>query len=88
MRIQRTVTAHVHVTGLRGSQHAVQLPHVEKCTFALAYLMLFGDSTYPFAGMRISPQGEICMGALVLATYYWSMYSTYLKRSQYGMNLS
>jgi hypothetical protein len=40
------------------------------------------------AGMRISPQGEICMGALILATYYWSMYTTYLKRSQYGMNLS
>ena len=29
-----------------------------------------------------------CMGALILATYYWSMYSTYLKRSQYGMNSS
>ena len=28
-----------------------------------------------------------CMGALILATYYWSMYSTYLERSLYGMNL-
>ncbi len=40
------------------------------------------------SGMRISPQGEICMGALIVATYYWSMYSTYLTRSQYGMKLS